>query len=105
MLPPEQIVQKNLDYYNARDIDGFMSLMADDIKFYNFSDGKVTITGLDECRKFYSELFDLSPELHSNKVIDHECITGRNGSSMPVELVLIYEVKDNLIYKVTVMRK
>lgn len=22
MLPPEQIVQKNLDYYNARDIDG-----------------------------------------------------------------------------------
>lgn len=47
MLPPEQIVQKNLDYYNARDIDGFMSLMADDIKFYNFSDGKVTITGLD----------------------------------------------------------
>lgn len=88
--------------------------MADDIKFYNFSDGKVTITGLDECRKFYSELFDLSPELHSkiiqrivfdNKVIDHEYITGRNGSSMPVELVLIYEVKDNLIHKVTVLRK
>ncbi len=65
MLTPEQVVQKNLDYYNARNIDGFMSLFADDIKFYNFSDGKVTITRLNECRKIYKELFDLSPELHS----------------------------------------
>ncbi len=114
MLTPEQVVQKNLDFYNARNIDGFMSLFADDIKFYNFSDGKVTITGLDECRKIYNELFDLSPDLHSkiiqrivfdNKVIDHEYITGRKGSKDVVELVLIYEVKNDLIYKVTVMRK
>lgn len=114
MLTPEQVVQKNLDYYNARNIDGFMSLFADDIKFYNFSDGKVTITSLDECRKIYKELFDLSPDLHSkiiqrivfdNKVIDHEYITGRKGLKDAVELVLIYEVKNDLIYKVTVMRK
>lgn len=114
MLTAEEVVQKNLDYYNARNIDGFMSLFADDIKFYNFSDGKVTFTGLDECRQIYKELFDLSPDLHSkiiqrivfdNKVIDHEYITGRKGSKDVVELVLIYEVKNDLIYKVTVMRK
>lgn len=114
MLTPEQVVQKNLDFYNARNIDGFMSLFAEEIKFYNFSDSKVTITGLDECRKIYKELFDLSPDLHSkiiqrivfdNKVIDHEYITGRKGSKDVVELVLIYEVKNDLIYKVTVMRK
>ena len=113
-ITPEKVVQKNLDYYNARNIDGFMSLFADDIRFYNFNDGKITIDGLEECRKVYKELFDLSPELHStivqrivfdNKIIDHEYIIGRKGSKDVVELVLIYEVKNDLIYKVTVMRK
>lgn len=114
ILTPEQVVQKNLDYYNARNINGFMSLFSADIKFYNFGDDKITISGLDECRRTYQELFDSSPELHStitqrivfdNKVIDHEYITGRKGSKDAVKLVLIYEVKNDLIYKVTVIRK
>lgn len=113
-LSPEQVVQKNLDYYNARNIDGFMSLFSEDIVFVNFADGQVTLSGLAVCRKMYQELFDLSPELHStivqrivfdNKVIDHEYITGRRGSKEPVELVLIYEVRNDLIYRVSVMRK
>lgn len=113
-ITPEQVVQKNLDYYNARNIDGFMLSFSRDIVFVNHNDGKVTMSGLEECRKVYQELFDLSPGLHSqiikriifgNMVIDHEFITGRRGSKEPVELVLIYEVRSDLIYKVTVMRK
>jgi hypothetical protein len=62
----------------------------------------------------YKELFDLSPNLHStivkritfdNKVIDHESIVGRRGSDGIFEIVLIYEVKDNKIYKITAIRK
>ena len=54
-----------------------------------------------------------SPSLHSkiltrtvfeNKVIDHEFITGRNGNSTPLELVLIYEVQEEKITKITVIR-
>ncbi len=112
-MTPEQVIQKQLEAYNNRDIDEFMSLFSRDIEIYNFSDGKKTIDGLEECRKLYQELFNLSPNLHStilkrvvfnNKVIDHESITGRRNDEI-VELVLIYEVRDEKIYKVTVIRK
>jgi hypothetical protein len=110
----EQVVQANLDCYNKRDIEGFMSFFSPDIQFYNFADNKMTIDGLAQCRKVYQELFDLSPKLHStilkrivldNKVIDHESIVGRRGADEVVELILIYEVKDHKIYRVTVIRK
>lgn len=113
-MTPEQVVQANLDCYNRRDIDGFMSYFSPDIKMYNFADNSVTIEGLEQYRKVYKELFDLSPNLHStivkritfdNKVIDHESIAGRRGSDGIFEIVLIYEVKDNKIYKITAIRK
>jgi hypothetical protein len=113
-MTPEQVVQANLDCYNRRDIDGFMSYFSPDIKMYNFADNSVTIDGLEQYRKVYKELFDLSPNLHStivkrivfdNKVIDHESIVGRRGSDGIFEIVLIYEVKDNKIYKITAIRK
>jgi hypothetical protein len=114
MMTAEQVVQKNLDAYNRRDIEDFMSWFTPDIKFHNFSDNTITIDGTDQCRKVYQELFDRSPKLHStilkrivfdNKVIDHESITGRLGAEKAVELVLIYEVRDDKIFRVTVIRK
>jgi hypothetical protein len=112
-LSPEQVVQKNLDAYNQRDIEGFMAWFSPEIKMHNFSDGQLTMQGLEQVRKTYQELFDLSPKLHSsilkrivfgNKVIDHEHIIGRRGADQPVELVLIYEVEQERIVKITVMR-
>jgi hypothetical protein len=113
-MTPEQVVQANLDCYNRRDIDGFMSYFSPDIKMFNLADNSVTIDGLEQYRKVYKELFDLSPNLHSNivkritfdnKVIDHESIVGRRGSAGIFEIVLIYEVKDTKIYRVTAIRK
>jgi hypothetical protein len=110
----EQVVQQNLEAYNARDLDKFMSSFSEDIEMYNFTDGKMTAKGLLEVRKIYQELFDLSPQLHStivkrivfdNKIIDHEWIEGRKGSKIPVEMVLIYEVKNEKIVKTTAIRK
>jgi hypothetical protein len=111
---PESIVQKNLDYYNQRDIDGFMSCFSEDISIHNFADSKITASGLAEVRKIYGEMFKISPNLHStivkrivfgNRVIDHESIVGRNGSKDILELVLIYEVDGDKIVKITVLRK
>ena len=111
---PEQIVQTNLDFYNRRDIENFMTCFSNDIKVFNFTDNKLVIDGIEECRKFYQELFNASPDLHStilkrivfdNKVIDHESIVGRQGSKDVFEIVVIYEVKNHKIFKLTAIRK
>ncbi|HMP28509.1 MAG TPA: nuclear transport factor 2 family protein [Saprospiraceae bacterium] len=114
IINPDIIVQRNLDYYNQRDIEGFMSCFSENITIHNFSDSKITASGLAEVKKIYGDMFTISPNLHStilkrivfgNKVIDHESIVGRNGSKEILELVLIYEVEDNKISKITVLRK
>ena len=110
---PEQIVQRQLDTYNARDIEGFMSVMSQDVVLVNFQDQKVLAQGHNEVKDIYTNLFNKSPKLRSSlinrmvlgqKVIDHESITGRMGSDEIVELIVIYEVKSEKIYKITVLR-
>ena len=85
----EQVVEKSLKGYNNKDIDLFMSVVDANITLNNFTDGSVLLKGEAACRKFYNALFVASPSLNSiiltrtifdNKVIDHERITGRNGS-------------------------
>lgn len=109
----ETIVQANLDAYNAHDIEKFMSSFSDDVTMYNFNDGQQTAKGIEEVRAIYAPYFKASPTLHSkilqrtvfdNKVIDHEYITGARGGD-PFEIVLIYEVDNKKIIKMTVVRK
>ena len=113
-MTPEQVVQQSLEAYNNRDIEKFMALFSDDIEMYNFNTGKLTAKGLQEVRKIYQDMFNVSPKLHSDilkrivfddKIIDHEYITGRMGSDTPLEIVLIYEVKAGKIVKTTAIRK
>lgn len=112
-MTPEQIVQKQLDTYNARDINGFMSLMSKDVALFNLGESKAISQGHDAVRSIYQNLFDQSPDLHSrlvnrivmgNVIIDHEKIIGRMGSEDLIELTVIFEVKEQLIHKITVVR-
>jgi hypothetical protein len=113
-MTAEQIVQQNLDAYNARDIDTFMSFFADDIMLYNFGIHEPTAVGKAKVRAIYEQLFMASPALHSsiknrivfdNKVIDYEDITGRLGQKDTVEMVLIYEVEEEKIIRITAIKK
>lgn len=112
-MSPEQIVVDNLNAYNQRNIESFLSCISQDIEIYNFGDCKPSVLGFSAVESFYGSLFENSPKLHStilkrivigNKVIDHESIVGRNGIPEPVELVLVYEIRDNKIFKITVVR-
>ena len=109
----EEIVKKNVAFYNKRDIEGFISTFSDEIVFSDFPNNNATLKGIDQVRKYYNEVFETSPNLYStivnrvifnNKVIDHESIIGRKGTEETFEIVLIYEVKENKIYKVTAIR-
>lgn len=112
-LSAEQIVQKQLDCYNNRDMEGYIALFSENVKFYDHATREVTIEGVDACREMYQSLFDASPNLKStiikrivmgNVVIDHESIVGRKGSDEVLELILVFEVEEGLIGKVTVIR-
>lgn len=110
---PEEIVQKQLDAYNARDINTFVACHAHNAQLYSFSETKAFAQGKEQIRTIYSEIFKSSPQLYSklihrivlgNKVIDHEEITGRKGIEI-LEFIAIYEVDDTSIIKAYFMRK
>ena len=111
---PFQVVQENLDFYNQRNIDGFISSFVDSVSLCTFGKDKPVAQGKEAIRILYNDLFISSPKLHStilnrvvlgNKVIDHEYIVGRKGSDVPLELVMIYEVSEGKISRMTVIRK
>ena len=113
-LTTEQIVQSNLEAYNNLDLEKFMSWFSEDIELYSFSEMKLVASGKPAIEKLYKDLFTASPNLHStilkrivfdNKVIDHERIVGRKGAADVLEIVMIYEVKDGKIFKMTSIRK
>lgn len=110
----EEIVQANLNAYNNRDIETFMSYIDENIEFYNFGECEPYLKGKKAVLERYTDYFQKSPRLHSeikkrmvfgNKVIDYEYITGSNGSNEPFELIFIYEVMGDLIVKTTAIRK
>jgi len=112
-MSPIEIVQKQLDAYNNRDIDTFVSCHAAEAQLYSFSETTPFVIGKKQIRAIYSEIFQNSPNLHSklihrivlgNKVIDHEEITGRKGADV-LEFIAIYEVDEISIIKAHFIRK
>lgn len=108
-VSPETIVQKQLDVYNQRDIEGFLETYTEDVKLYNFPAEK-TSEGQAEMRRGYAGFFKNTPDLNckvkkriviANKVIDEEYITA-NGNNFSA--VAIYEVENGKIAKVTFLR-
>lgn len=102
----EAVVQRNLDAYNARDIEAFMNDYADDVKLYAYPNTLQT-EGKTAMRKSYKDWFERVPDLRAfvkkrivigNKVIDEEQVTA-NGKIF--EAVAIYEVENGKIVKVT----
>ncbi len=103
---PEAIVQKQLDAYNARDIDAFLATYTDDVALYNYPN-TLRSEGQDAMREGYTGFFENTPDLHceiinriviGNKVIDEEYITANGGN---FSAVAVYEVENGKIAKVT----
>jgi len=106
---PEQIVQRQVNAYNARNIDAFMDTYAEDIKIYNFP-SELSIDGKKAMRTQFTEMFESVPNLYceiknrivlGNKVVDREYVRfGENYSSV----IAMYEITDGKISKVTFLR-
>ncbi|MBL7738261.1 MAG: amidohydrolase family protein [Chitinophagaceae bacterium] len=106
---PEEIVQRQLNAYNARDIDAFMDTYAGDIELYDFGELKPD-KGKAGMRKNYETFFNQVPNLYceivkriviGNKVIDQEKVRAGNQT---INAVAVYEVNNGKITKVTFIR-
>jgi N-acetylglutamate synthase-like GNAT family acetyltransferase len=101
----ERPVQKQLDAYNAHDIDAFMPWWSEDCHYYDFPN-RLLARGASEIRERHVARFK-EPNLHgrlikriavANLVIDQETVT-RNFPEGPgeVDVVAIYEVENGKI--------
>ena len=104
---PEHLAQRQLNAYNARNLDAFVSYYHPEVEVYNFPD-QLQYTGRENMRPGYGRFFEANPRLHcelvnriviGKRVIDREHITGlSNGGSF--DAVAIYEIEGGLIRKV-----
>jgi len=108
-INPELIVNKQLNAYNAKNIDAFMATYTKDIKIYNYPD-TLSSSGQDAMRKNYADWFKRANGLNArvtdriiigNKVIDKERVTA-NGQTFFA--IAIYEVENGLIKSVTFLQ-
>ena len=106
---PEAVVQRQLDAYNARNIEVFLETYTDTIVIYDFPH-QPTMRGKEEVRTRYAKLFDDAPNLYAevkkritigNTVIDQEYV---RVSDRFINAVAIYEVADGKIVRVTFIR-
>src|SRR5687767_5987002 len=106
-MSPVEVVQRQLDAYNAHDLDAFAATYSENIQMIRLPATEPAITNKAELREFYGSNRFMAPSLHAevlsrivlgNKVIDHERITGLQKD--PFECVVIYEVQNGLIERV-----
>ncbi|MDQ4123894.1 MAG: amidohydrolase family protein [Acidobacteriota bacterium] len=104
---PQDIVQQQVNAYNARDLEAFVATYSPNIKLYTHPD-TLRGSGHEEMRKQYGDLFKRIPKLHceivnrivmGNFVIDQERVTGFPNNNV-INAVAIYEVRDGLIQRV-----
>jgi len=104
---PEAVVQRQLEAYNAHDVDAFLATYSPDVELFTLG-GERQSQGLDAMRTRYGKMFKDVPQLHcdisrrivqGNVVIDHEHLTGLpNGGT--VDAIAIYEVRRGKIRRV-----
>jgi hypothetical protein len=104
---PEGFAQRQLDAYNARDIEGFIREYTEDVIVYRLPSSEPILVGKAAFAAHYRDNRFNLPNLHAelanrmvfgNKVIDHERVLGVGNE--PMEVAAIYEITSDGISKV-----
>ena len=109
MIPadPVDVVQAQLEAYNARDLARFLATYSESVVVYRPPAREPSISGKAELSRFYAEHRFNLPGLKAdivnrtvlgNKVIDHELIWGVREQAF--EVAAVYEVREGLIQTV-----
>lgn len=103
------VVQRQLDSYNARDLDGWLATYSQDAEQFMLHAGLLA-SGRDAIRKRMEERFR-DPSLHAqllhrismeNVVVDHELVTRTLPDGLATtEMICMYELHAGQIIKAT----
>jgi len=105
--PNIDIAQKQLDAYNAQDLDTYVSFFAEDCIVSGLN-GAPTETSRDAIKARYAKAFAQFPENKAylknriavgNTVVDHEKVVRAPGGE-EFEIIAIYSFRDGLIARV-----
>ncbi len=106
-MTPTEIVQRQMDAYNAHDLERFAACFSEDIRLFRMPANAPQTVGNAALRAFYAEHRFSIPGLRAellnrialgDKVADHERIHGLG--QQPSEVMAVYQVSDGLIANV-----
>lgn len=108
--PVAALVQRQLDAYNAHDLEAFLATYSPDIEIFDINNAaEPQMSGIPAMREIYGEMFASMPDLRCDLgnriadgafVIDHEiCAMGAPGDP-PERAIAIYQVEESLIRRV-----
>lgn len=101
-------VERQLDAYNAHDIDAFLRSYGEDV-VVRHGDGRVLMSDKDAMRAAYTQLFSQNPDVRAEVthrlevgpwVVDEEVVTTASGE---LRALVAYEVRDELIRTVVML--
>ena len=108
-LSPEQVVARQIEAYNAHDVEAFVATYGEDLELSELPSVRPAAKGKATLKADYGRIFKENPDLHASAkdqilsgpwVIHREKVTGLAGRKEPVEVVVVYQVKEGLIRKV-----
>ena len=98
-MNPAHLVQRQLDAYNARNLQAFVACYSPDVQVYRPPAAVAAMTGSAALADFYARHRFNLPDLHAellnrmvlgNKVVDHERVSGVR--EQPFEAAVVYEL-------------
>jgi hypothetical protein len=103
---PADVAQRQLEAYNAHDLDAFVACYAADIRIFRMPSAAPTLRGIQAFRDHYKKHRFTNASLHAevlerivmgNKVVDHERVSGLG--EQPIEVLVVYEIEEGLIHR------
>ncbi len=107
LLSPAGTVGRQIDLFNAHDLEGFLALFADELEVGEIPAGASSPFGKARLRELYAGRFKANPDLHASAeaqmvsgefVIQKEKIKGR-AEKPALVAVAIYQVKAGKIVR------
>jgi imidazolonepropionase-like amidohydrolase len=108
----EDVVQQQVNAYNARDIEAFLATYSPESKIY-YHPNTLYCSGREDIKQHYQALFKSNPDLHvetinrivmGSFVINREKVTGLSNNQI-YNTAAVYKVQNGLIQRVWVIRE